>query len=119
MTTYYYALYDDNYYGFHYHHSARSLKNALAGLRKLMIEKGFDEAGVIATEKIPNGPMTRNPKGYVGMMNERFGRGKITVTAPNGRKVKVPNTEYIWFGKGKKKGQMVMSDGSLRPYEGR
>lgn len=117
MTTYYYALYDDNYYGFYNHHSARSLKNALAGLRKLMYSE-TENAGVIATEKIPNGQMSRNPKGYVGLMNSRSRVKGHKIH--NGRRVPVfAGDVYVWFGKGKKKGQMVMSDGSLRPYEGR
>ena len=104
MTTYYYALYDDNYNDYYEQRTSRTMKNALAGLRQVLSDQGY--SGVITTKRIPEKPMEKNPNGYLGrMVRKDYARSK--------------RPYYIWYAKGKKKGQMVMSDGSLRPYEGR
>ena len=115
MTTYYYAIYGGDYYGFYEQHKSNTMKNALAGLRKALMEKGED-AGVIATESLPRKAMSGKPKGYVGVINRGFGKKKSVVTI-NGHKIPYPKEEFFYYGKGKRKGQIVMSDGSLRPYD--
>lgn len=99
---YYFAIYDD-YYGIKDQHESSSMKNALAGLRRLLRNTTGAEAGIITTVRMQHGnhyTSGRNPKGYVGTMNVR---ARMRAT-----------DDYVWFAKGKRKGQSVMSDGTLR-----
>lgn len=115
--TYYYAIYYDDYMGIGQQHRASSMKNALAGLRKLLSSDNQD-GGLIATSPLPVGKVltsNRGIKGYVGSMDAHIGKRKVTINF-NGKKIKTPGTDYIWYGKGKRKGQLVMSDGTLRAW---
>ena len=114
---YYYAIYYDDYLGIGKVHKAATMRNALAGLRKLLKESN-QEGGLIATSELPVGKVLsskRGIKGYVGMMTAHIGKRKHTYNF-NGRSVKIPGTDYLWIGKGKRNVQLVMSDGTLRAW---
>lgn len=115
--SYYYAIYYDDYLGIGKVHKATTMKNALAGLRKLLSSNNQD-AGLIATSELPMGKVlasNRGIKGYVGSMNAHVGKRYHNYNH-NGRSIKIPGTDYLWLGKGKRKVQLVMSDGSLREW---
>ncbi len=115
--TYYYAIYLDDYMGIGKVHKASTMKNALAGLRKLLSSEHQD-AGLIATSELPVGKVlssNRQVKGYMGSMTAHVGKRYHNYNH-NGRSIKIPGTDYLWLGKGKRKVQLVMSDGSLSTW---
>lgn len=117
--TYYYALYENDYYGFQYAGKSETLKNALKGLRNALRDSAGTATGaVFDSPKIPERPMSRPSKNFVGSMIVAFGEKKTGITVA-GRKTMIPESIYIWTQKGKRTRSLVKSDGSLTPFKKR
>ena len=114
MTTYYYAPYDD-YRGFEPRRKSATLKGAMIGLRKALYQTG-SESGIISTQELPDYPVERNPKGWVGVMSYGFGQKMVNRTIM-GKKFKIPENVYFWKYKGDRKLYEVKSDGKVLIYE--
>lgn len=75
--TYYYALYDEAMDNYFYIHKAATKQNALAGLRRLLRNSGYD-VGMLFSSKPLEGPFRNTPKNLIGVVNEQS-RGYIYI----------------------------------------
>ena len=111
--TYYYAPYIDEYVGFGKLRRSATLKNALKGLRSYISETRCESGVILNTEDLPS-PSNRRPKNLVGTIQVRISNRKINIKLPNGKTVQTYGEYFYYIPKGKRKGMMVMSDGSLK-----
>lgn len=115
--TYYYAIFNDDYMGAIPVGSSRTLQNALKGLRKAMKDDVAPVGYIFDSPKMPNYPSSRTPKNLVGTMMQAMTNKRYKYLDIGGRKVKFPDSFYVYVRKGTRKEYVVMSDGRLVPYK--
>lgn len=111
--TYYYVLYLDDYAEFDTPRKSESLKNALKGLRRRLLESTAESGCIFNTPSIPN-HLKRTPKNLVGNMYVRTSDRIIKLKLPNGRIIETYTDDCYYYSKKARKEYKVMSDGTLR-----
>ena len=110
---YYYAPYIGDVTGYGKLRRSETLKNARKGLRKWIFNLNCESGVILNSNDIPTSD-NRLPKNLVGYMYVRVSKKKVSVNLPNGKTVQSFRDDYYYVPKGKRKGKLVMSDGSLK-----